>query len=200
MARVASLCLLWLCFCAWTPLAASQDPARSANTPNGSRSAARPEWELLLDDDVTAEEYARQIDYFKIEVGAVSKNGKIEYATNVGGPKPDKRVGFTETEYRLRIGWKSGALHAADRKLLAKAGIVSTGKDLWHYFPIDVQKQLQDLEVNYAGRKPEEIRRTRFRIRPKTKGYEFVVLEQDPPKPIEKSPSANESLNQPSKP
>ena len=180
------------------PAVAPPEQAKSANTPDTSRSAARPEWEVVFDEDITLQEYARQMDYFKIEIAAISKKGKIEYVSRVSQQKPDHRVGNSDTEYRLRIGWKSGTLHAADRKLLGKAGINSKDKELTHYFPIDVQKQLEDAEAGYAGRKRATIRRTRFQIRPKTKGdaYEFVVVEQVPPKPNDKTSSANKSLNQ----
>jgi hypothetical protein len=199
MRSVAILAVVWLLGSHCAALAAWQDTAQSGDAPADSRSAARPEWELLFDDDVTALEYARQLDYFKIEIGAVSKNGKIEYIAKVSQRKPERRVGYAESEYRLRIGWKRGALVAADRKLLAKAGINSQGKELWHYFPIDVHKQLAELERDYAGLAPGRIRRTRFQIRPKGDGggYEFVVLEQDPPKGAQQSASPARSLNQP---
>jgi hypothetical protein len=189
--------LPWIC----AALVAWQCQTAEADAPSKTRSDARPVWELLFNDDITPTEYARQLDYFQIEIGAVAKNGKIEYIAHVSRPKPERRVGYVESEYRVRIGWKRGALVAADRKLLAKAGISSQGKELMHYFPIAVQKQLAELEQRYAGLKPETIRRTRFQIRAKPKGgYEFVVLEQDPPKDGAKTTPDSESLNRPSKP
>lgn len=173
----------------------SRRDRRSA--PRGDSRSSGALWEIEFEDGLNTEEYARQIDFFKIEIGAVSKKGKIEYISRVTRPKPDKHVGDARSDYRLRIGWKKGTLHAADRKLLSKAGINSEGKDLFHYFPIEVQVQLADLERAYAKREPGDIRRTRFLLKPKTKadGYEFVVVEQDPPKPKEPAPA---SLNQPS--
>ncbi|HEV3136712.1 MAG TPA: hypothetical protein VGZ26_02390, partial [Pirellulales bacterium] len=175
------------------------DPGKSAHSPRGRES--KIEWEILFEDGITTDEYARQLDYFKIEVAAVSKKGKVEYISNVASPKPAKRTGQKAADYRLSIGWKTGTLHAADRKLLAKAGINSDGKELWHFIPIEVQAQLETLQRSYARRDASEIKRTRFRILPKEKGggYEFVVVEQDPPKPAE-SPPQGASSNKPSKP
>ena len=108
-------------------------------------------------------------------------------------------MGHTTTEYRLHIGWKTGQLHAADRKLLAKAGIASGDKELWHFFQAETQAHLASLERAYANRPPSEITRTRFEVRPAAKGegYEFVVVEQDPPKPSESQSTAASSPNQP---
>jgi hypothetical protein len=175
------------------------DGGTSAHAPGGPES--RLEWEIVFDDGITVEEYARQIDYFKIEIGAVSKKGKIEYIWGVSDRRPQRRIGQRSTDYRFNIGWKRGTLHAADRKLLAKAGINSEGKELSHFFPIEVQANLEALQRSYAGRDANEIKRTRFQIRPKAagKGYEFFVVEQDPPKPSE-SRSQSTSLNPPSRP
>ena len=169
----------------------------SANAPRRA-GEHRSEWEIVFPDDITTEEYARQIDYFKIEIAAVAKNGKIDYISEVTRPKPKRHAGHESTDYRLRIGWKKGNLHAADRRLLGKAGVNSDNKALWHYFPIQAQSQLADLEKAYAGRDANDnIVRTRFEIRPREKdddAYEFVVIEQDPPKPTE---AATTSENQP---
>ncbi len=199
MSRLLTVSMIWLFACGTAPGSKQDDHARSAHSPGGRDS--KTEWEILFEDGITAEEYAKQLDYFKIEVGAISKKGKIEYISKVAAPKPEKRVGQKTTDYRLSIGWKTGTLHAADRKLLAKAGINSEGKELWHFFSTEVQVQLDTLQRSYANRDPGEIKRTRFRIRPKEKGagYEFVVVEQDPPKPAD-SKSQEASLNKPRRP
>ncbi|MBI3837612.1 MAG: hypothetical protein HY288_06730 [Planctomycetia bacterium] len=187
---------IWLCACEAALGSTPDDPSKSAHSPRGQD--AKVEWEILFEEGITAEEYAKQLDYFKIEVGAISKKGKIEYISKVANPKPERRIGQKTTDYRMSIGWKTGTLHAADRKLLAKAGINSEGKELWHFFPTEVQVQLGALQRSYAKRDPSEIKRTRFQIRPKEQGggYEFVVVEQDPPKPTD-SQSKEASLNTP---
>ncbi len=169
---------------------------KSANEPRTAQ-RQRTEWEIAFEDEISAEEYARQLDFFKIEIGAVSKDGKIEYISNVSARKPHKRVGKSQSEYRLAIGWKKGTLYAADRRLLSKAGIASEKKELRHYFPTEVQAHLAELQRAYADRESADIRRTRFALRPKAKGdgYEFVVVEQDPPKAGQ--PQASPSQNKP---
>lgn len=141
------------------------------------------EWEILFDDgSIMMDEYARQLDYFKIELGAVSKNGQIQYASSFSARKPDKRIGSKELEKRVSIVWKRGTLVAVDRKLLAKAGIPTVDKELRHFYPDEVSKICSALEQTYAKRPLAEIKRTRFKVRPKAdeqNAYEFYVEEQE---------------------
>lgn len=199
MARSTLAILFLFAVAAAPPARVEKSPAKSAHQPRGELQTARGgEWEIFFDEEIMLEEYARQMDYFKIEIAAVSKNGKIEYISKVSQRKPEKRVGHTTADYRLHIGWKKGHLHAADRNLLAKAGIASADKELWHFFQTETQAQLAALERAYANRPPSEIKRTRFEVRPAAKGtgYEFVVIEQDPPKPSELESTAASSPNQ----
>ncbi len=192
MTRTLLAILFLLAVAAAPPTRVEKASPKSAHQPRGG------EWEIVFADEITVEEYARQMDYFKIEIAAVSKNGKIETISKVSQRKPEKRVGHTTTDYRLHLGWKKGQLHAADRKLLAKAGIASGDKELWHFFQTETQARLAALERAYADRPPSEITRTRFEVRPAAEGdgYEFVVIEQDPPKPSESKSTAASSSNQ----
>ena len=58
-----------------------------------------------------------------------------------------------------------------------------------------MQKQLEELEKDYAGRQRGEINRTRFEVRRKDRypGYEFVVIQQDPPKPTDNGATGSQS-------
>ena len=156
-------------------------PEASASAQRGTlRRGPRADWELSFPDGLSVVEYARRLDHFGIEIAAVSSKGKIEYIAQSSQPKPRKRVGTLVDDPRLYIGWKQGELIAADRKLLAKAGINAQGKELWHFFPPATQKLMAEVERAHAKRDPKEIKRTRFEIRPaKKQEYEFVVVEQD---------------------
>lgn len=159
------------------------EPARSdaVSAPRGTlRRGPRADWELSFPDDISVVEYARRLDYFGIEIAAVSTQGKVEYIARAGQPKPVKRVGMLADDPRLYLGWKTGELVAADRKLLAKAHIHTQGKELWHFFPAATQQRMAEAERAHAQRNPQEIRRTRFEIRPgQAEGsYQFVVIDQ----------------------
>jgi|GEM_PF-4538894 len=160
---------------------------QSANSPSagGAQEVRLPrngEWEVLFEEGTTVDEYARQLDYFGIEVGVIDKKGQIQYAAQLSKHKAVKRLGAKADEKRLAITWKRGSLQTIDRKLLTRSGINTKDKDLAHYYPRKVEDQLYQLEKDYAGRDPAEISRTRFKVRgkPRDKGaYEFYVDEQD---------------------
>lgn len=141
-------------------------------------------WEVEFDEreGMTALEYARRLDYFGIELAAVAKDGQIQYVSHLADRKPLKRVGKREDDPRISLHWKRGSLAALEAKLLAKAGVNTRDKVLTHFYPRDVETQLARLEKSYAGRDPQEIQRTRFKVRPlagEAKGYEFYVAEQE---------------------
>jgi hypothetical protein len=167
---------------------AAQPGAKSAHVPR----SASLQWEITFEENISTEEYARQLDYFHIELGAVSSNGRIDYLSKLSSRKPVKRVGSVQTEYRLPIGWRKGNLYNADRRLLTRAAISPDKKELLHYFPTEVEARLAELQQAYANRDAREIRRTRYALREKTKGdgYEFVVIEQDPPRPTASQPAS----------
>jgi hypothetical protein len=172
-------------------------PTAAAGEEASPTTAPRPEWEVFFAEDISIEEYSRQLDYFKIEVAAV-KDNKIEYISKLSGRKPEKRLGRREEDERLYIGWKSGALEAVDRKLLAKARVNPQGKDILHYFPPDVQAAMEEAQRKYADRKPSQIKRTRFEIHPRAAGgYEFVVVEQQGHRPPSAGARARLLLNPP---
>jgi hypothetical protein len=181
---------------AWAVVAAKAAPPGGEES--GSLAAPRPHWEVLFAEEISPEEYARQLDFFKIEIAAVSKNNKIEYISKLSGRKPEKRVGRREEDARVYVGWKSGTLEAVDRKLFAKARINSQRKEILHFIPAESQALMEEAQRSYADRQPDEIERTRFEIHPRESGgYEFVVVEQDPRRRQRADTSARRLLNPP---
>jgi hypothetical protein len=189
--------LLWSTI-AWTlGVAPAEERAPDAAQAPRVKLTRRTVWEIVFPDGISVQEYARQLDYFKIELAAVAKGGRAEYLFKVSSRKPEKRIGDATRDDRWRIAWVKGTLDAADRSLLSKAGINTRDKQLLHFFPEPIEARLGQLERAHAQGRPDEIRRTRFEIRPLTKddGYEIVVVEQEPPGPDD-SPSVK-SANRP---
>lgn len=171
------------------------DAAAAPPDGEGTRSAPRPEWEVLFAEEISFEEYARQLDYFNIEIGAVAQDNKIEYISKLSERKPEKRVGRREEDDRLYITWKSGTLEAADRKLLGKARINVQRKEILHFIPAETQDLMEKAQREYADREVDEIKRTRFKVREKNSGYEFVVVEQERRRPPGVGSSVRRVLN-----
>ncbi len=142
-----------------------------------------PEWEIKFRDHLRPIDYARELDYFGIELGAVAKNGEIQYVSQLAKPKPAPRLGRLADEHRAHVTWKFGELVAIDAKLLAKASVSTKDKTIAHYFPDRVTRELMSLERAFADREQRDILRTRFQVREKpdqTNAFEFFVEEQEP--------------------
>lgn len=123
--------------------------------------------------------YAQQLDFFKIELGAIGGSPQVDYAYNFHKPRPDRRSGPPDQDKRLYMTWRSGTLEALDRTLLARAGIKTDGRLVVQFYPEAVEDQLAALEMeNARGRKVNEFLKTVFGVRPVGAGYEFFVLEQ----------------------
>jgi hypothetical protein len=124
-------------------------------------------------------EYAQWLDFFRIELGVLGDDNKVYYAYNLSREKPDVRVADPAEESRLYMNPTEGQFAALDRRLAMKAGIADKGRIILQFYPSDAQKILFDLEQKRAaGRTPEQIRRTVFRVTRTGNGFEFSVEEQ----------------------
>lgn len=127
--------------------------------------------------------YSAQLDFFKIELGAMGGNIKVvEYASGFGGT-PNRRSAPGNEEKRLYFMWrKSGPLLQYDRQLLQRAGIEANGRVLIKFIPKPLEDRLAITELNYAKEKGvtevKKIAKTIFESKPTTSGFEWVVVEQ----------------------
>jgi hypothetical protein len=128
--------------------------------------------------------YAKQLDFFKIELAAIGgPDNLVHYAFNLSKPKPDYRTGSTSAEQRLYMTWRGGALQAADRDLLTKAGIDLNGRVNMQFYPAETENLLATLELQAAAKQDikdiNKIRRTTFGLLQKGDAFEFVVTKQE---------------------
>lgn len=142
-----------------------------------------PRWERWQVRFASADldSYARQLDFFKIELAAIG-GGKdtVDYAAAVSQPKPLHRTGASANEKRLYMTWRSGELVEADKALLAKAGVDTVGRVVLQLYPPETEAALAALEQKQAGTKSlKSIKRTVFGIRGRTNNYEFYVISQE---------------------
>ena len=163
-----------------TPGSAAGTGRRALGSGPGSGGIPREQrWFIRYADRVSSDEYARQLDFFKIELGVLQPTGQLVYVSNVSQPKPTTRVSKSGAgEKRLYMTWQSGERRVADEALFKKAGVNVAGGILFHFYPADTERLLATLEQRYANRKPDEIRRTYFVVVKKGRGYDFVVTRQ----------------------
>lgn len=137
-------------------------------------------WYIRFADQVSLDEYARQLDFFGIELAALLPEGKIVYLSNLSEPQPQVRHATSgKDEQRLYMTWQGGDRRVADLQLFKKAGVeVPLGSVIFHFYPPRTEAQLARLEREYQNRPANQIRRTYFTVEREGRGYRFVVLRQ----------------------
>lgn len=136
-------------------------------------------WFIRFDDNGTLEEYARQLDFFGIELGLI-ESGRITYLTNLAADRPTTRIATSGGgESRIHFNWRGGSRRQADAKLFAKAGLNIGPNLVLHFYPENTVQQLARAERDWRGVPPDRIRRTWFVVnRLRAGGYEFRVTRQ----------------------
>jgi hypothetical protein len=136
-------------------------------------------WEIRM-SAASLDEYARQLDYFRVELGvAGGGNPNVDYIANLAAARPTVRVGIPRDERRLRFLHRSGELRQADRQLAAKAGVNAEGRVVFQFYDENMYRRLLTLEAAHRGtRRIAEVRRTIFGVKKTGALYEFFVIDQ----------------------
>jgi hypothetical protein len=139
-------------------------------------------WFVRFTDQAALEEYTRQLDFFKIELGVLFIGDKsMTVLSNLSNPRPTKKIitAASMGKGKIHFNWSGGSRKKADLKLLEKAGVsnAATGM-IFHFYPRETQKKLFQKEKAYRNRPAKEIRRTYFVVKRAGSGYEFQVIRQ----------------------
>ncbi len=135
-------------------------------------------WEIRFEASSLAS-YARQLDYFGIELATLGSDNQVHYAFNLSQPAPQRRTGDPASEERMYMIWRRGPLMAADRELLKRAGIAVPGQNLLQFYPLETEQRLASLEMQAAGdRSVNDIRKTVFGVQQQGDQFEFHVTDQ----------------------
>lgn len=136
-------------------------------------------WFIKFSDRGSLNDYAKQLDYFKLELGALLRNGQMIYLSNVSSEKPVVRTASSGAdEKRLYMTWQGGERRTSDISLFKKAGHDVTGAILFHFYPKETENRLLQIEKQYRNKNFDEIRRTYFVVRGDRSGYSFEVTRQ----------------------
>lgn len=134
-------------------------------------------WEIQFESS-DLKTYARQLDFFKIQLGTLAGGNKVFYASNLS-TSPTRSEGSTEKEERMYMTWRDGSFKEADTELLTTAG-VKPGPIVMQFYDPETENLLAYLEKMYAKEKTiGEIRRTYFGVRKKGNDFEFYVIRQE---------------------
>jgi hypothetical protein len=145
-------------------------------------------WELQFAAKTVAD-YSQQLDYYKIELGAIGGGVQgVDYAASLSGT-PRMRRGDSEKEKRLYFMWvdRGSPLYGFDRQLLQKAGVNAAGRELLKFVEPELENMLAKIELEYAAKNGHnsvtEIQKTVFQSIPAGNGYAFEVVNQRYRKP-----------------
>jgi len=152
---------------------------RMAGTRSGKGGGGRRRhWEVVFLKGNTLEMYARQLDFFKIELGVLMPDNKLVLVSNLSKPKPDRQTVPADQEKRYYLTWRRGNLEQADRELLARAGVRAEGRLILKFLSPELESHLAGLEKARAGNEADNVRTTRFGIQSNADGFVFYVMEQ----------------------
>lgn len=149
------------------------------NRPAAGEIPATRRWQLYFVEGLTQAEYARQLDFFEIELGIVGGEN-IQYLSRLGRAEPVVRTAPALQESRLYLAWHRGPQADADRQFALLAKVPTADKVLVHFLPTKVEERLVDIERRHAGRPVGAILRTRFGVRRQGAGYALYVIDQTP--------------------
>jgi hypothetical protein len=139
-------------------------------------------WEIRYNSN-SIDAYAKQLDFFQIELGAVGGKKTVDYASNLAASSPARREGpGGDAEQRLYMTWTTGALKRFDRQLLQKASIPTQGRIIAQFYPQNVENVLANLEDSYMKQNGKshirQVKRTVFGVKRTGRGFEYYVISQ----------------------
>ena len=137
-------------------------------------------WFVKFGERASLEEYAKQLNFFGIELGALLPDGRLAYLTNLTAPLPQVRyVNSGASESRMYMTWQGGERRTADVQLFAMANVqIRADTVIFHFYPKATEDKLARLEVDFRNRTVKQIRRTYFAVEPAGGGYTFSVFRQ----------------------
>lgn len=145
---------------------------------SGGGVAREMRWYVSFSNEASLTSYAQQLDYFGIELGAVFKDGRLVYLSNMSKTPRTRTVNTGKGEERLYFTWQGGDRKQADIQLFQKAGVDAGGANILHFYPEKIENHLATIEVLYANRTAKEVRRTYFSVVPQKGNFIFQVTRQ----------------------
>lgn len=161
---------------------AGDDEGDSDGDQNGV--AVWERWELKF-KAADIHSYAKQLDYFEIELGCVGGGiTTVDSASDFssGGKKTSQSPAEANRSDKLIFAWRDkNELAKYDHKLLFQAGIQTEARTLLRLIPAKLEAELTKLELEYCQQKKqtmEAVYKTVFECRPQGKVFEWVVAAQ----------------------
>ncbi len=157
-----------------------------ANNPHPSDRDLVPRYERWQIRIVASsiDQYAKQLGFFGIELGAIGGGiAGVDCVSGWGRQVQVRKIIDTAREKRLYLMWTHRSpLEKFDRQLLERAEIQTTGRQLLKFIPSELEHQLATLEWNHAQANEipaiDQIASTVFQSKSVNGKFEFVVASQ----------------------
>ncbi len=125
-------------------------------------------------------EYAKQLDYFRVQLGAVSKTTpRIDLISDLTQSRPRSNYTNKSEEKRIYFSYAASRLKRWDQALARRAGVTDVNtRDIVQFYEEDVRGNLRLLEAQYIAKEGKtviDVEKCYFRVRPKGSGYEYYV-------------------------
>lgn len=151
---------------------------------NTGSQADRPHerWQIRY-SSVSRELYAKQLNFFGIELGAVSRaTPTIRYVTELTADRPTRREGRKSLEERIFFSHRNDQMREWDKSLLVDAGESDDELEsefiLVHFYPGAIREQLLEIEKAEIGDQAVgDIKRTTFGVKQTERGFEYYIIE-----------------------
>jgi hypothetical protein len=135
-------------------------------------------WKIRFEPD-SAGEFARWLDYYKIEVGVLGRDNLVHYGFNFSQGKPQTREGEPIKETRGYTSAADGPMPSLTEQLARKAGLAQHGNIVLLFYPFEVESVLWTMENKYSdGRDVNTIRETVFTVKRDGGNFIFEIIDQ----------------------
>jgi len=135
-------------------------------------------WKFRFEPESTSE-FARWLDFHKIEIGVIGRDNLVHYAYEVSSSNPKQRAGKPTEETRGRTSPADGPMPALLNRLARKADIARFGSIVLLFYPFEVESILWTMEKKYSEeRDVNTIRETVFTITRSGSSFAFEIIDQ----------------------
>lgn len=136
-------------------------------------------WKIRFQPD-SAGEFARWLDYHKIEIGVLGRDNLVHYGYGFSQSVPKVRTGEPKKETRGYTSAADGPMPALTMELARQADVAKFGPIVLLFYPFEVESVLWTLEKKYSGgRDANDIRETVFTVVREGKEFKFQVIDQN---------------------
>jgi hypothetical protein len=135
-------------------------------------------WKIRFEPE-SAEEFARWLDFHKIEIGVLGRDNLVHYAAQLSAAAPVLRTAEPTKENRGYTSAADGPMPALTDDLAREADIARLGNVVLLFYPFEVESILWTLENKHsAGRDVNSIRETVFTVTRDGDRFGFEIVDQ----------------------